>query len=190
MNAYEQLSDAELLTRYRSGDQDAAGLLHERYAARVTKLAQQWMSEDLKTRLDADDVAQSVFRTFFRRVSGGQYNAPEQEELWRLLLTIALNKMRNSASRHRAAKRGVGRTTSLEPDAVSDIDPQSEVVIKMLVEEVLLQLGPEQRDLVRMRIMGCTVDEIAEASQRSKRSVERTLQEFRLLLKAALEHDA
>lgn len=187
MNVEQTVSDAELLARYRGGDQAAAALLHEKYVSKVTSLARQWMSEDLKPRVDADDVAQSVFRTFFRRVAGGQYDAPDQEELWRLLLTIALNKLRNSASYHRAAKRGVARTVNFSAETESGEDNESEVIVKLLVEELLGRLGPAQRDLVRMRILGCSVDEIALASKRSKRTVERTLQEFRLLLGSALE---
>ncbi len=52
------------------------------------------MAPDLAGRVDADDIVQSVFRTFFRRVAKGDYEVPDGEELWKLFLVIALNKVR------------------------------------------------------------------------------------------------
>jgi hypothetical protein len=56
--------------------------------------------------VDGEDVVQSVFRTFFRQLRGGDspWTAPA---LWRLLVAITLNKVRARVRRHMAARRDV-----------------------------------------------------------------------------------
>ncbi len=82
-------TDKSLLTRYRRGDDDAATELYLRYADRLRALATNQTSALLQQRVDAEDMVQSVFRTFFRRASIGQYDIPEGDELWKLLLSSA-----------------------------------------------------------------------------------------------------
>lgn len=114
-----QPSDGSLVRRFRAGEQDAATELYLRYADRLEKLARSETGRDLGMRLDAEDVVQSVFRTFFRRAAAGQYELPAGEELWRLILVIALNKIRQLGIHHRAAKRDATRTKSVERWKVS-----------------------------------------------------------------------
>src|SRR5262245_20820873 len=83
-----------LLARYRLGDQDAATELYTRYVHRLRALAERRCASSLARCLDADDIVQSIFRTFFRGVRQGFYDVPEGDALWKLLLVIALNKIR------------------------------------------------------------------------------------------------
>src|SRR5438552_7748541 len=86
-------TDASLLRRFRSGEDDAATELYRRYAARLLDLAAAKASPDLKRRVDPEDIVQSVFRTFFRRAALGEYEVPDGDELWKLFLVIGLNKI-------------------------------------------------------------------------------------------------
>ncbi len=90
-----EFHDRELLERIRAGEQDAAFVLYTRYAEPLMRLARGQTAQDLRTRFDPEDVVQSVFRTFFRRISNGEYEVPEGSELWKLLLVMALNKLRS-----------------------------------------------------------------------------------------------
>ena len=102
-------------------------------------------------------------------------------------LVIALNKIRAKGSHHRAAKRDVRRTVNegiAEPDEGSGFDPPSDdasayLLLRLVVDEVLAAIPDTHRDVVRLRIEGYEIAEIAEKSGRSKRTVERILQEFR-----------
>src|SRR5262245_58717308 len=109
-----ETSDQTLLKRFRRGDDDAATAMYLRYAKRLRALAQKQTSGNLGARLDPDDVVQTVFRTFFRRAASGHYQIPGGEELWKLFLVIALNKIRDLGDYHRAAKRNMRRTVGLE----------------------------------------------------------------------------
>ena len=64
--------------------------------------------------VDAEEIVQSVFRTFFRRAAHGHYSVPDGEEMWKLLLVIALNKVRAAGAYHRAAKRDMRQTVGGE----------------------------------------------------------------------------
>jgi RNA polymerase sigma-70 factor (ECF subfamily) len=190
----ESSSDRSLLRRFQRGEADAATLLFLRYAQRLGSLAWTQRGADLSGRFDPDDIVQSVFRTFFRRAAEGLYDVPEGEDLWKLLLVIAMQKLRDACSFHRAAKRDVRATRSGEEfdRTIAHLPTQNEIglaELRMALEEILGGLPATQRIIVELRIDGFQVDEIAERTGRSRRTVERGLQEFRALLGAVLYQD-
>src|SRR5262245_18061742 len=176
-------SDRTLLLRFKKGEEDAATGIYLRYAQRLQLLAHSQAGRALSIRLDADDVVQSVFRTFFRRAAQGHYDIPDGEELWKLFLVLALNKIRSLATYHRAAKRDVGQTTDLSKifgQAAADLpDDTAYGVLRLTIDDILNGLPEPQRSMVVLRIEGRDIQEIAAATERSKRSVERALQMFR-----------
>lgn len=184
-------SDRSLLRRFRQGQSDAATQLYLRYARRLRALAMRQFSPDLARRIDPDDIVQSVFRTFFRRAAAGQYSVPDRDELWKLFLVIALNKIRAAGAFHRAAKRDVRVTAGGEAlergDAASCDGAEALRVLEIVIGEVLDQLPPGHRAIVEQRIEGCEVAEIAVRAGRAKRSVERVLQEFRKQLAESID---
>src|SRR3954469_13337162 len=107
-------SDNTLIRRLQRGQADASTELYLRYAERLLRLAAAQSSRELARRVDPEDIVQSVFRTFFRRANLGHYTVPDGEEIWKLLLVIALNKVRATGAFHRAAKRDVRRTSGGE----------------------------------------------------------------------------
>lgn len=181
-------SDHSLLRRLRAGSDDAATQLYLRYARRLQGLAHAKCAPDLAARVDAEDIVQSVFRTFFRRVARGDYDVPEGEELWKLLLVIGLNKIRAVGAFHRAARRDVRSSVSPESWETTDSSPSGDEtslqILRIAIDEVLGGLSEEHRRILQLRIEGHEVAEIAAQLGRSKRTVERILQE---LLKALSE---
>lgn len=182
-------TDSSLLCRLQGGNAEAATLLYFRYAEQLTALAETNLSPVLAARVSPEDIVQSVFRTFFRRVALGQYEVPGGEDLWKLFLVIALNKIRRAAEHHRAARRDVRRT----PQGAADAEPEKGrdenalTVLRLVLEELLAPLPPSHRAIVERRVEGWEVAEIAEAVGRSKRSVERVLHEFRQRLLGVLD---
>ncbi|MFL5341596.1 MAG: RNA polymerase sigma factor [Gemmataceae bacterium] len=174
-------TDHLLLQQCRTGDQDAARALYRRYAGRLRALVVAQCGSELQARFDPDDIVQSVFRTFFQGVKESGYDVPEDQELWGLLFVMALHKVRNQASYHRAAKRDVGVTLGGESLAgqVFASDESSLRFLEMLIDDELRDYPPVNRQVVRMRIEGYDVPEIVRTTGRSRRTVERVLQEFR-----------
>jgi RNA polymerase sigma-70 factor (ECF subfamily) len=188
-------SDRSLLRRFRGGQPDAATELYLRCAERLRTLAAGQRAPDLAPRVDPDDIVQSVFRTFFRRAAGGQYDVPDGEDLWKLFLVIALHKIRSTATYHRAAKRDVRVTATGLPDAdagqrLAAPDETALATLRLVIDELLDALPPSMRAIVELRVEGHEVDEIARRTRRSRRSVERALQEFRARLSPLIREDA
>jgi len=185
-------TDRSLLRRFRSGEEDAATRLYLRYARRLEALARAQSGAALAARLDPEDIVQSVFRTFFRRASAGQYDIPEGEELWKLFLVIALNKIRALGAYHRAAKRDAAATCSAGQageafDTAARDDEAPLRLLQLVIEELLAELPEAHRRMIEMRIAGHEVNEIATETGRAKRSVERVLQQFRQRLGALID---
>src|SRR5207249_1390836 len=116
-------------------------------------------------RFDPEDIVQSVFRTFFRRAARGDYDAPEGEELWKLFLVIALNKIRATGAYHRAAKRDVratvlGAAFEATLETIPDKDHQALLLLRLVVEEVLQGVPAVQRRMIELRIAGHEVADI------------------------------
>jgi RNA polymerase sigma-70 factor (ECF subfamily) len=188
------VSDRSLLRRLQTGQADASTELYVRYAERLLALAAAQSSSDLARRVDPEDIVQSVFRTFFRRATLGHYTVPDGEEIWKLLLVIALNKVRATGAFHRAAKRDVRRTADGEAfDRAIDSEPgQDEAAMNFLrltVEELLEGMPAAHRRMIELRIEGHEVNDIAAAVKRSKRSVERVLHDFRKHLDTLIGED-
>jgi RNA polymerase sigma-70 factor, ECF subfamily len=187
-------SDHELLGRSRDGDQDAARQLYLRYARRLKRLVERQCSAQLARQAGVEDIVQSVFRSFFRRVGRGSYDVPDGDDLWKLLLVIALHKIRKTAAYHHAAKRDAHRTMGggaaerhLEFRTDGGESPDGYFVL--VVEEILEHLDPEAREMVRLRIDGHEIGEVARRVGRSRRTVERTLQEIRTKLGQLLHEE-
>lgn len=188
--AWIEHSDHSLLRRYRGGESDAATALYLRYAHRLQALADKQTDPRIALQVDPEGIVQSVFRTFFRRVSDGHYDVIESEELWKLFLVIALNKIRKSANHHRAAKRDATLASSLDApllDVASAQDQRALQTLRLTIHEILSDVSDSQRQIVLLRIEGHEVQEIADQVGRSKRSVERLLQEFRNRLRESIE---
>jgi len=184
--------DRDLLDRFKHGDQDGATSIYYRYVRRLLALVRAQSSSELATRVEADDIVQSVFRTFFRRAVQGEYDVPEGDELWKLFLVIAVNKIRSTADFYHAAKRDIRRTvTGAAVERFGDRSAEEEAArtLKLVVDDLLEKLSPTHQQIIRLRIDGCEVNEIALQMKSSKRSVERVLQGFRQLLSSQF-HDA
>ncbi|MBX7104233.1 MAG: hypothetical protein K1X57_09130 [Gemmataceae bacterium] len=185
-------SDRDLLSRFRQGQDDAATQLYLKYAGRLHALARKQTGSELQSRVDPEDIVQSVFRTFFRRAALGQYSVPDGEELWKLFLVIALNKARATGAYHRAAMRDARNTatgTELDilPPHADGNETEALTTLRMTIDEILAGLPESSRRIITLRIEGNDVNAIAATTGRAKRSVERILQEFRNALASQLE---
>jgi RNA polymerase sigma-70 factor (ECF subfamily) len=142
--------------------------------------------------IDEEDIVQSVFRTFFQAANQGKYEVPAGEDLWNLLLVITLNKIRTQGAFYRAARRDARVTVPLEHVAAPGGGElgggaTTSPVLEVVLQDVLEQLPASHREIVDLRLEGHEVAAIAERTRRSKRTVERILQEVRAHLRTLLE---
>src|SRR5262245_25348802 len=101
---------ADFVGRIRAGDEQAAADLVRRYQP-VIRVAVRTRLGDRRLRrvLDSMDICQSVLKSFFVRAGAGQYDLERPEQLQRLLVAIATNKVAFQARRQRAGNRDIRR---------------------------------------------------------------------------------
>ncbi|OAI44890.1 hypothetical protein AYO44_13460 [Planctomycetaceae bacterium SCGC AG-212-F19] len=177
-----------LLAQWREGDQQAADRLFHRYAEQLTALARSRLSARMSRRFDAEDVVQSVYCSFFNGVGQGRFDLQCGGDLWRLLVAITLNKLHLRVRRNQSAKRAVAKEAPMANElylgnlAVSSPSPLEAAALADELESVMVQLGPLERRMLEMRLQGYNLEEIAAATQRTERTVRRTLTEARQML--------
>ena len=81
-----------LITKLQAGDESAAVAILERYTGRLIGLARKRLGPGIRSKLDPDDVLQSVYRSFFLRHRKGKFQLKDWDNLWSLLATITLRK--------------------------------------------------------------------------------------------------
>jgi RNA polymerase sigma-70 factor (ECF subfamily) len=180
----EESSFARLLTRLREGDQAAAAEIFREFSARLIALARGRLGARLQAKEDPEDVLQSVFRTFFLRYAGGQYDLDSRESLWSLLACITLRKCGHRVEYYQAARRDLNREVAppaagdsalpLEPFARAPTPSEAAVLVET-VDELLRGLGPRDRDIVALALGGCAPAEISARLGRPERTVYRVL---------------
>lgn len=177
-----------LLQRWRDGDESAATEIFERYVNRLCALARTRLSNRMKRRVEAEDVVQSAYRSFFRR-AGENYALKKQGDLWRLLAAITINKVRGQVEFHTAKKRGIYLEESMmadqsrirvSPQVISE-DPKPDEAAVMVEElsDVLSTLDEIQRTIIELSMQNESIEQIADTIQRSERTVRRTIQQVR-----------
>ena len=185
------VTDRSLLKLVRGGDEDAATTLYERYARRVFGLVESQLGDRLRANTEPEDVVQSVFKSMFRGVQAGHYDAPPGTTLWNLLAVIAVHKLRRKAGHHSAQRRDAKRNVPLETiDDGLALDQTSIEFLEVSVRETLELLRPLDREILSLRIERYTVDEISIETGRSRRTVERSLQRSRERLASLLLDEA
>src|SRR4051794_17671645 len=99
------LDESDLVRRLREGNDAAAREVFDRYVERLLGLAKRRIGARMNSRVDAEDVVQSVFRTFFSRMKNDQFEIHAEDDLFKLLVRITVHKTLRQIAHHKAAKR-------------------------------------------------------------------------------------
>lgn len=170
---------ADLIERLRAGDPQAAEQLFQRYAQRLTHLAEQHLSHKLAGRLDGEDIVQSVFRTFFRRSSQGEFHIDGSAQIWRLLVKITVLKARAKGRYHAAQQRDVAAEFAgdawLAEAVAREPGPEEAAALVDQIEALLHGLPPLCCQVLELRLQGHAVTEIAPRLGVSRQTVYRVL---------------
>ncbi len=176
----EAASDRELVRQIQQGSDQAATLLYEKYAVRLKKLADRQMSTEVRRVNEPEDIVQSAFRSLFRGVNSGCFDAPEGRSLWSLLTVIAIHKVCRKATRDRNVSAvSLNGENSDAPEVFDFPDGLSPEQFEASLREAIEGLRPGEQSIVQLRVQGFTVEEISDRLQMSCRTIERTLQRIR-----------
>lgn len=185
----------------------AAEVVNRRHFDRIVRLAQGQIGRRYQGKVDAEDIANSVLKSFFHRYADHPDGLSDWQGLWRLLAEIAENKLRNRVRRFRQKKRDVdrelphdafGRDPAGEavdrgagdfasdrrlPDRLLD-GPDDEAEVRDLLAHLFRDYSDDKRRVIELSLQGYKVEEIAELSRVSDRTVCRIRDRFKQRLEA------
>ena len=153
----------------------------ERYSKQLADLAQRHLSTRLQRRMDGEDIAQSVLRTFFRRSELGEFRFDNSTDLWKLLVTITLKKVHNKARHHHAERRDLSREhESLDAAAELPVlargpSPAEAAELLDQVDWMLEGMTDTHREIFFLIVQGYSRTEVAEKLNVSRMTVHRVL---------------
>jgi RNA polymerase sigma-70 factor (ECF subfamily) len=190
----DDVSFDDFLRRIRAGDDTAAEELVRRYEPLIRREVRLRIEDDRLNRLfDSSDVSQSVLASFFVRVAVGEYDLESPEQLMRLLVVMARNKLASRARRERRLRRDLRRVAAAPPQTLEQLaDPHpspSEVLSRgELLDRLRGSLTGEERQIADLRGQGLGWEEVArrlggsgEARRRQlSRGIERAARELGL----------
>jgi RNA polymerase sigma-70 factor, ECF subfamily len=190
----------ELLSRLRTGDNDAAQELFDKYAGRLIGLARTRLSAPLRQKVDPEDIAQSVFKSFFRRQTSDPFDLEDWGGLWGVLVVITMRKCGRRAQAFKTARRDVRKESP--PRATADDShmewdfpggeptPEEAASLTETVERLMERLDERGRHILSLRLQGYSIEEISEQIARTKRTVHRTLEQVKNWLVQEVASDA
>jgi RNA polymerase sigma-70 factor (ECF subfamily) len=176
-----------VIARLRAGDDAAAAEVFDRFAGRLIDLARAHLSDELRAKIEPEDVLQSVFRSFFARHRAGRFALSGWDDVWGLLTVITLRKCRNQAAYFCAGRRDVGRESARTdngswPAATAlsrDPTPSEAAVFADLLAELTRRLDDRDKQVLELHLHGHAAPEIAARIGRAVRTVWRSLERIR-----------
>lgn len=189
-----------LLGRLRHGDEDAARQTFQLYARRLIGLAHVHLDGRIRQKVDAEDVVQSVFKSFFVRLGQGRFELASWDNLWSLLVVITLRKCGHKARDLYRQRQDLRKEACLQLfDGDSDASwqamakgpsPSDAAILAETVEQILGGLKERERRIVELHLQGFEIAEIQAEVQRSEYTVRDVLSRVRKRLERQRDDDA
>jgi RNA polymerase sigma-70 factor (ECF subfamily) len=164
--APEDVDFVDFLRRIRAGDEGAAVELVRRFEPLIRREVRMRLGDErLNRAFDSIDVSQSVLAYFLSRAADGQYELDRPDQLARLLVTMARNRLISRARSERRLVRDVGRLSAETGalDRLVDSHPSPSEILSRKEELELLKasLGDEERQIFELRSQGLSWDQVA-----------------------------
>ena len=157
---------ADFLRRIRAGDDHAAMELVRRFEPLIRReVRTRIFDRRLQRAFDSVDVSQSVLAIFFSRAATGEYELESPEQLARLLVAMARNRLVSHARKERRQVRDVRRLAT-DPAALDQVPTRQSSPSELLSKkEQLAQLETlltdEEQQIFNLRTEGLSWDEVA-----------------------------
>jgi RNA polymerase sigma-70 factor, ECF subfamily len=186
--------------RFRAADNDAAREAFDLYAERLRRLARRHLHRRIRQKVDAEDIVQSAYRSFFTRAQREDWNLAGWNEVWGLLMTITLRKCANRAEHYLAARRDVRREVAFSSDSPHPASrehsqeqreptPDEAAILAETVEDLFRRVGERDGGILAQHLQGYSVVEISHNQGRAERTVRRVLARIRRELEQISGHD-
>ncbi|HKD51649.1 MAG TPA: sigma-70 family RNA polymerase sigma factor [Candidatus Acidoferrum sp.] len=187
-----QTSTCDLVNRFKRGDQAAFSLLFGKYRRRLAVLVYYKMSEELRCKLEVDDILQGVFLAAAQGLNRFTYQSPGSFMAW--LSRIADNAIADAARHEHRHKRRPEELLPFKsesnPNGAEPVDlrtPSQVFAQQERMQNLLLKLNALPADyrgvILLAKFEGLTTSEISERLGKPRESValllHRALKRFR-----------
>ena len=170
-----------LIERLRSGDDEAARAVFDRFGRRLVALARRRFDRRIAHRVDPEDVVQSAFKSFFVRYREGAFRLGDWDGLWGLLTLITRRKCADRAEYYKAARRDLRREARAAEGQVSPWElaagreprPEEAAAFAETVADLFLAVAAADRPILELTLQGHSAAEIGLRLGRALRSVQR-----------------
>lgn len=189
------------IAQVQTGDSLAINQIWQRYYSRLVERARRQLGKQNSPVSDEEDVAISVFESFYRAAREGRFpDLSDRDSLWRLLIKMTARKVIDRRRYENRQRRG-GETKTLSIHAPDDERDLIEVVgdeptpefVTMMVESCDRLLGHLQDDSLRSiavkKMEGYSNAELASEIGCSERTIERRLNLIREKCRQELLND-
>jgi len=189
-----------VIEQLRGGDSRAAEELFSRFSGQLRRLVHSKLGWRYRRKFDADDVVQSVFKSFIRLQASEQVSFDSWDALWGLLSLIAARKCGHRLDYLRAACRDIAREHP-EHIVASDLErsrnelqaftrdptPSHAAELAEAITRLLEPLDERDRTIATLALQGFSTVEISNSVSRSERTVQRVLKQIRQNLERTSE---
>jgi RNA polymerase sigma-70 factor (ECF subfamily) len=176
-------SFADLMIRLRAGDEAAAAEVFHRFAQQLIRLARLHLDTQIRQKVDPEDVAQSVYKSFFLRHADGQFKLTNWDSLWGLLMKITLRKCSRWQEHFHTQARNVDAEVCCQAagdrsgpgwEALArEPSPEEAALLAETVAKLLAGLEGLNREILILTLQGYTAGEICDQVGRTERTVYR-----------------
>jgi DNA-directed RNA polymerase specialized sigma24 family protein len=171
----------------RSGDEEAARKIWNRFSPRLAALARDRLPVWLQCVVDGDDVANSAMCSVIMGLREGRFPAlHDREDLWALVACITVRKAKNEIEKAKRRKRWSGRASEaidenvVAPGLPPDLTRKAAEQFEQLID-VLHRRDGLLETIALWKFEGYTADEIAKRLGCSSRRVARKLDLIRMI---------
>ena len=169
----------------KAGNKDALSKLWDRYFPKAKQRARHHFGNDPRVVRDEEDIAMSVMGALFKDAS--LINVADREDLIRLLLVVTKRKVSSEKRSQKSRSRGGGKVANVSDlsdllknfvsNQKGDIASPESLAVMSEQYQILMDSLPDEfyRDIVRLKLKGKTIQEVAKDLDVVPRTIHRKL---------------
>lgn len=167
-----------LICGLNEGNPDAVERMFVAYEPYLRMVVRRRMSQQLRSKIDSKDIVQSVFAHLIVGFRNGAWQFTSPFQLRAFLRRVAWRRL---ADRYQHFRNDLGRVQSLNQTTAAEHPkspaprPSEAAQGVELWERILQSCPPQHQEIVRLRIKGLRLTEIARATNLHEGSVRRIL---------------